>query len=76
MSELSSGQRLGSYQLMDRIGLTGMSEVWRANDRDGKVVALKTISSQAGADPQLRARFLREGGEHQLMKHPSYRAHP
>jgi hypothetical protein len=35
------------------------------------VVALKTISSQAGADPQLRARFLREGGEHQLMKHPS-----
>ena len=71
MSELSSGRRLGSYQLMDRIGLTGMSEVWRAHDRDGKVVALKTISSQAGADPQLRARFLREGGEHQSMKHPS-----
>ncbi len=71
MSELVSGLRLGSYQLIELIGQTGMSEVWRAHDRDGKLVALKTISSQAGADPQLRARFLREGGEHQLMKHPS-----
>ena len=71
MSELVSGQRLGSYQLVQLIGQTGMSEVWRAHDRDGKLVALKTISSQAGEDPQLRARFLREGGEHQLMKHPS-----
>jgi len=71
MSELFEGRRLGSYQLIQRIGQTGMSEVWRAQDRDGKVVALKTISSQAGTDPQLRARFLREGGEHQLMKHPS-----
>ena len=71
MTELVSGQRLGSYQLVERIGQTGMSEVWRANDRDGRLVALKTISSQAGEDPQLRARFLREGGEHQLMKHPN-----
>ena len=45
------GRRLGSYQLTQRIGQTGMSEVWRAQDRDGKPVALKTISSQAGADP-------------------------
>jgi serine/threonine protein kinase len=71
MSELVEGRRVGSYQLIQRIGQTGMSEVWRAQDRDGRGVALKTISSQAGADPQLRARFLREGGEHQLMKHPS-----
>ncbi len=70
MSELVSGQRLGSYQLVQLIGQTGMSEVWRAHDRDGRLVALKTSSSQAGDDPQLRARFLREGGEHQLMKHP------
>jgi eukaryotic-like serine/threonine-protein kinase len=71
MSELEEGRRVGSYQLIQRIGQTGMSEVWRAQDRDGRVVALKTNSSQAGSDPQLRARFLREGGEHQLMKHPS-----
>ena len=71
MSELVEGLRIGSYQLTQRIGQTGMSEVWRARDRDGSVVALKTISAKAGADPQLRARFLREGGEHQLMKHPS-----
>src|ERR1044071_1371502 len=71
MSELVEGRRVGSYQLIQRIGQTGMSEVWGAQDRDGKVLALKTISAKAGAVPQLRARFLREGGEHQLMKHPS-----
>jgi len=71
MNALASGVRLSSYQLVDLIGRTKMSEVWRAQDRDGTIVALKTISSLAGEDPRLRARFLREGGEHQLLKHPA-----
>ncbi len=71
MNDLESGVRIGSYELLDLIGQTGMSEVWRAQDRRGQMVALKTISSQAGDDPQLRARFLREGAEHQVLKHPA-----
>lgn len=71
MSELTAGLSVGSYELVEVIGRTGMSEVWRAIDRRGNMVALKTISPQAGEDPQLRARFLREGGEHQLLKHAS-----
>jgi serine/threonine protein kinase len=71
MIDLATGVRLGSYELVSLIGRTGMSEVWSAHDREGKIVALKTISSRAGDDPQLRARFLREGGEHQLLKHPA-----
>src|SRR5271156_1480505 len=70
MNNLVSGARLGSYELVSLIGQTHMSEVWRAQDWNGNAVALKTISSQAGEDPQLRARFLREGGEHQLLNHP------
>ncbi len=69
MSHLVSGLSVGSYELMGRIGHTGMSEVWMARTAGGQVVALKTIASQAGDDSHLRARFLREGGEHMLLKH-------
>ncbi len=71
MKELDAGVRIGRYELLEQIGRTGMSEVWKARSEDGKIVALKTISSRAGDDPHLRARFLREGGEHQKLTHPS-----
>lgn len=71
MSDLASGMRVGSYHLTSLIGQTHMSEVWQAKDWNGTIVALKTISAQAGEDPQLRARFLREGGEHQQLSHPA-----
>lgn len=71
MTELETGTRIGRYTLVDLIGRTGMSEVWRAKDWDEKIVALKTISSRAVEDPQLRVRFLREGGEHQQLSHPA-----
>jgi serine/threonine protein kinase len=71
MNDLESGVHIGSYELLDVIGRTNMSEVWRAQDRGGNLVALKTISQQAGNDAQLRARFLREGASHQELKHPA-----
>jgi serine/threonine protein kinase len=71
MTDMSAGLSVGSYRLINLIGQTGMSEVWRAADGEGKIVALKTISSQAGKDPQLRSRFLREGGEHRELSHPA-----
>ena len=71
MSGLAGGMHLGSYQLLSLIGETRMSEVWRAQDEQGTTVAIKTISASADEDPQVRARFLREGDEHQLLNHPS-----
>jgi len=68
MNDLFAGQNIGSYELIDVIGRTGMSEVWRAR-KAGQIVALKTISPNADDDPQRRTRFLREGGEHQALKH-------
>jgi len=70
MTNLASGARVGSYELLSLIGQTHMSEVWRALDWQGNTVAVKTISTRAGEDPQLRARFLREGVEHKLLDHP------
>ena len=70
MSDLASGVAVGPYELVEMIGQTGMSQVWKARDSFGSVVALKTMTSATDSDQHLRARFLREGGEHMLLKHP------
>ena len=58
---LSSGARLGSYEIAHVLGTGGMGEVYRA--RDGKPVAsvaLKVVLDGFGADADRVARFERE----------------
>ncbi|MBI1918950.1 MAG: serine/threonine protein kinase, partial [Planctomycetes bacterium] len=59
--ELASGSKFHTYQIEAKLGEGGMGVVYRAHDtRLGDVVALKTLSSKAAADPQRRRRFLDE----------------
>ena len=52
---LTSGDRIGSYEVVDRLGAGGMGEVYRARDtRLGRMVALKVLRS---ADPELLRRL-------------------
>jgi serine/threonine protein kinase len=68
---LSSGFRLGPYQIVDLLGAGGMGEVYRARDsRLDRVVALKTVSSNLGNKPQLRERFERETRAISALSHP------
>jgi eukaryotic-like serine/threonine-protein kinase len=58
---LSSGTRLGSYEITHVLGAGGMGEVYRARDtRLGRSVAIKIILEALGADPDRVARFERE----------------
>src|ERR1700675_156722 len=52
--------RIGKYELEEFLG-GGMSEVYRARDTIiGRTVALKILTDEACADPEVRARFLLE----------------
>lgn len=52
--------RIGKYELLEFLG-GGMSHVYRARDTlIGGTVALKILTEAANADPDARARFLRE----------------
>ncbi len=60
---LTSGTRLGPYQVESQLGAGGMGEVYRATDtRLDRTVAVKVLPSQFSQNPDLRERFERELG--------------
>jgi Tol biopolymer transport system component/tRNA A-37 threonylcarbamoyl transferase component Bud32 len=62
---LSSGDKLGPYEILSRIGAGGMGEVWKARDtRLDRIVALKTSSAK------FSDRFEREARAVAALNHP------
>ncbi len=62
--------RLGSYEVIDRLGAGAMGDVYRARDtRLGRTVALKVLRS--GADPELLHRLDREARAASALNHPN-----
>ena len=69
---LSPGTRLGAYEIVALIGAGGMGEVYRAKDtRLDRTVAIKILPPQFAGDPELRARFEREGRAISSLDHPN-----
>ncbi len=68
---LSTGQTLGCYRVLARLGSGGMGEVWRAIDtRLDREVALKVLPEGLADDPERRARFEREAKVLASLNHP------
>ena len=72
---LSSGSRLGPFEVVVPLGAGGMGEVYLARDtRVGREVALKVLSTGVAADPQKVARFGREAHLLAQLNHPNIAA--
>src|SRR6202051_2119656 len=68
---LSTGTRLGSYEILAPLGAGGMGEVYRAKDTKLKrEVALKVLSDAFARDPERMARFQREAEVLAALNHP------
>ncbi|HEY3205184.1 MAG TPA: serine/threonine-protein kinase [Thermoanaerobaculia bacterium] len=68
---LSTGTRLGPYEILAPLGAGGMGEVYRALDtRLDRTVAIKVLPTHLSASEQSRQRFEREAKTISQLSHP------
>ena len=69
---LTSGNRVGPYEILAAIGAGGMGEVYRARDAKlGRDVALKVLPDGFARDAERMARFQREAKVLASLNHPN-----
>ncbi|HTC88655.1 MAG TPA: serine/threonine-protein kinase, partial [Bryobacteraceae bacterium] len=70
--QLSSGDKLGPYEILAPIGAGGMGEVYRARDAKlNRDVAIKVLPAALADDAQYMARFEREAQMLAALNHPN-----
>jgi len=68
---LTSGIKLGPYEILAPLGAGGMGEVYRARDtRLERDVAIKVLPANLSSDPNLRQRLEREAKAVSKLSHP------
>ena len=68
---MNSGETVGSYQVLGKLGAGGMGEVYRARDTGlGREVALKVLPEAFARDSERMARFEREARLLASLNHP------
>ena len=69
--QLTTGTRLGPYEIQSQLGAGGMGEVYRATDtRLDRTVAIKVLPEHVASDPDLKQRFEREAKTLSSLNHP------
>jgi eukaryotic-like serine/threonine-protein kinase len=69
---LTTGSRIGPYEILAPLGAGGMGEVYRARDaRLAREVALKVLPAHVAQDGEALARFEREAQAVAALSHPN-----
>jgi serine/threonine-protein kinase len=69
---LTTGSRLGPYEVVSALGAGGMGKVYRAHDSKlNRDVAIKVLPDLFASDPERLARFTREAQTLAALNHPN-----
>jgi serine/threonine protein kinase len=72
MTALTSGTRLGPYEILSPLGAGGMGEVYRARDSKlGREVAINVLPEPLASNPEALSRFEREARAVAALSHPN-----
>jgi serine/threonine protein kinase/DNA-binding winged helix-turn-helix (wHTH) protein len=72
ISEIKPGTRLGRYEILSRLGLGGMGEIYLANDTQlERKVALKLLSEKFTRNVEWLRRFIHEAKAASALNHPN-----
>ncbi len=72
ISDIKPGTRLGRYEILSRIGIGGMGEVYLANDTQlNRRVALKLLSEKFTENVEWLHRFMHEAKAASALNHPN-----
>src|SRR6202051_4967913 len=72
MREVSVGENLDQYKLIEVTARSGMASIFKAIDQvDGATVAIKAPHMQFASDVAFYARFQREGAVGRRLNHPN-----
>src|SRR5438094_771748 len=65
------GQTLGKYQVLERLGRSGMADVYKAYQPQlDRYVAIKLMHAHLAEDSQFTSRFQREAKSVAALRHP------
>jgi serine/threonine protein kinase len=68
---ITSGSKLGPYEIQSPLGAGGMGEVYRVRDtRLDRTVAIKVLASHLSSSPELKQRMEREARAISSLNHP------
>src|SRR5258706_5827731 len=69
---LTSGSKLGPYEIQSPLGAGGMGEVYSATQSSlGRQVAIKVLASASALDPERLRRFEEEARAASALNHPN-----
>ena len=69
---MSTNPRIGKYELQERLGQNGITEVWKAFDTQAhRYVAIKLFHAQQKTDPDFMTRFPLEAQVIVSLRHPN-----